>query len=256
MLNFWQAVILGLIQGLTEFLPVSSSGHLVIFQALFGLKDVPLAFDVILHLGTLIAVFAIFGRDLIDVFRKPGKELALYIAGSIPIGLMGYFGAHIFAGFFASLTVVGCALVVTGFLLFISDGFSGQKRIKEMSFGHALLVGFFQGLAITPGLSRSGSTIFGALLCGLSRKEAARFSFLLSIPAILGASFFQLVNLEPSDLQLFSINYIWGTIAAAISGYLAIKFFLRLLEKKSLRYFSYYCWIIATIVLVIFPFVL
>jgi undecaprenyl-diphosphatase len=156
---------------------------------------------------------------------------------------MGFVLDDFFASLFASVTAVGFALLVTGFLLRISDNFHGQKRDREMSFADALIIGIFQGIAITPGISRSGSTIVGALLRGMNRKDAAAFSFLMSIPVILGAGLKELgdVYQETGGFGL-EPSYFAGALVAAFSGYLAIKIFLRLVEKSKLRYFSYYCW--------------
>lgn len=249
MVTFWQAVVLGVLQGLTEFLPVSSSGHLVIGQALLGMEAEVLSFDIFVHVGTLVAVFAVFWGDIVRLLRHPfNKTVGLIILGCVPAGLMGFLLNDLFTSLFSSLVAVGCALIVTGVLLFISDRFQGQRQIRDLNAGQALLVGLFQGLAITPGLSRSGSTIFGALLCGLKRSEAAKFSFLLSIPVILGAALKQVLDMRGGEI-VFQSSYLVGFVVAAVCGYLAIRVFLKLLENKSLRYFSYYCWVLAIIVL-------
>jgi len=169
-INAVEAIVLGLVQGLTEFLPVSSSGHLVITQALFGITEDVLVFDIFVHVGTLIAVFVAFRKDILALLRKPFcRFTALIIIGCIPTALMGFFLNDFFSALFSSLLTVAFALIVTGILLYISDRLNGTKTINEMKFSDALIIGFFQGCAITPGLSRSGSTIFGALLCGLKR---------------------------------------------------------------------------------------
>ncbi len=249
-ISAWEAVVLGLVQGLTEFLPVSSSGHLVIAQALLGIEEHVLIFDVFVHLGTLIAVFTAFWADIWGILKRPFRKItALLLTACIPTALMGLLLNDFFTALFSSLTAVACALCVTGILLWISDRFHGEKTIEEMGFGHALAVGFFQGCAITPGLSRSGSTIFGAILCGLKRSEAAKFSFILSIPAILGAGALEVLDMLHTESLEISWTYILGAAVAAVSGYWAIRFFIKLLEKAHLRYFSLYCWLLAAIVL-------
>ncbi len=250
-ISFWEAIILGLVQGLTEFLPVSSSGHLVIAQSLFGITADVLVFDIFVHLGTLVAVFVAFWKDIKALLMHPFQRFTgLIIIGCIPAALMGFFLDDLFGAMFQSLTVVAIALFVTGILLFISDRFSGTKTVEDMSFGHALIIGAFQGVAITPGLSRSGSTIFGSLLCGLTRKDAARFSFLISIPVILGAALKEIIGGANTGDLVIEWTYFAGAAVAALSGYFAIRIFLRLLENKSMKYFSFYVWIVAVAVLI------
>jgi len=251
MLSAWQAIVLGIIQGLTEFLPVSSSGHLVIFQSLLGFKEPMILFDVFLHVGTLFAVFAAFWDDIRYLFSHIlSKEVGLLIIATIPAALMGYFLEDYFTLLFSSVIAVACALILTGILLFISDRFKGKRSLRQIGIKEALLIGVFQGLAITPGLSRSGSTIFGALLCQMNRKDAARFSFILSIPIILGAAVKSAIDMAGAGTISLEWTYFLGAVVAAVFGYLAIKIFLKLLAKANLRIFSYYCWLIAAIVII------
>lgn len=250
-INAWQAVLLGLVQGLTEFLPVSSSGHLVIGQALLGINSDMLSFDIFVHVGTLVAVFVAFWDDIAALLKRPFcRFTALIIIACIPAGLMGVLLDDLFAALFQSVTAVALALIVTGLLLVISDRFHGEKTIAELRFSEALVIGFFQGCAITPGLSRSGSTIFGALLCGLKRSEAAKFSFIVSIPVILGAALKQGYDMTGAGGMVIEWTYFLGAAVAAACGYIAIRIFLRLLEKKSLRWFAYYVWLLAAAVLI------
>lgn len=252
MVSIWQAIVLGVVQGLTEFLPVSSSGHLVIFQNLLNISEPVLAFDSFLHVGTLVAVFFAFWDDIKELLRHPFSRLmALLAVGTVPVVIMGVFLQDIFEAMFASLLAVCLALVLTGILMFVSDKMNGEKSLKDLSLGGALLVGFFQGLAITPGLSRSGSTIFGALLGGIRRDEAAKFAFLLSIPAILGAACFQFLELLQENTMTFQFSYLVGMIVSAVVGYFAIRIFLNLLKKRNMRYFAYYCWTLAIVVLIV-----
>lgn len=249
--KFWQAIILGLVQGLTEFLPVSSSGHLVIAQSLLGLNVEMMSFDIFVHVGTLVAVFVAFRKDIAQLLRHLWCRFTLMIIiACIPAGLMGLLLDDLFSRLFSSLIAVACALIVTGVLLLLSDRFNGQGEIKDMKAGQALVIGLFQGCAITPGLSRSGSTIFGALLCGLKRSEAAKFSFIVSIPVILGAALKEGYDLVTESSAVVDWTYFLGAAVAAVSGYFAIRVFLRLLEKRSMRYFSYYVWALALIILV------
>jgi undecaprenyl-diphosphatase len=248
MLSAWEAILLGLLQGLTEFLPVSSSGHLVIAQHLLGINEPMLNFDIAVHVGTLAAVITAFWGDVKSLLKNPiCKTMLLLIIGTIPAVLAALLLGDIVEAMFSSLITVAIALLLTGILLQRSDSFSGQGCVEDMGYGKALIVGLFQAVAIVPGLSRSGSTIFGALLSGLKRTEAARFSFLLSIPVILGAAVKQLLDVGAGAISL-QWTYLLGAAVAALAGYAAIRIFLKLLEQKSLRYFGYYCWALAALV--------
>jgi len=261
-LNFLHIILLGIIQGLTEFFPISSSGHLVLFQNLFGLKEPQIFVDIMLHIGTLFSLLLFLRKkiyslaaSLICFIKSPKKYTAnpdvkwllyLFIA-SIPTALIGYLFSDFFESLFASVLTVGIALLVTGAFLFITKYFYPRGRPQKI---HALLIGILQGLAIVPGFSRSGFTIGGGLICGWKRKEAAEFSFLLSIPAILGASLFQ--------LQKIGIhNHSWlllltGVASSAISGYLALSFLYNLVQKGKFFSFSFYCFAAGTIVLILY----
>ncbi len=251
-----EAVILGLVQGLTEFLPVSSSGHLVIFQHLLKVQEPPLTFDTLVHLGTLIPVFIIFWKDIADIINRPFSRLPLLIVvGCIPAAVMGIGLEPMFEKAFESLLVVGIGLLITGGILVLSEKVAASnirnKNWSTMTAWDALLIGVMQGIAITPGISRSGSTIAGSLLRGLDREYAARFSFLLSIPAILGASLLQLKDLPAGAFDgLNWLPYVIGPAIAAVSGYIAIKLVLRFLRSGRLSVFSYYCWAVGIITLI------
>lgn len=251
-----QAIILGLVQGLTEFLPVSSSGHLVIFQHLLGMKEPPLTFDIMVHVGTLAAVFVVFWPDIVSIIKRPFSRLTLLIVvGCIPAGIMGVCLGPYFEQAFESLLVVGVGLLITGFLLVGSERVAtknlGLKDWSNTTIWDALLIGIMQGIAITPGISRSGSTIAGSLLRGLDREYAARFSFLLSIPVILGAA---IMEVKDIPLSVFTggdwVPLLIGPVVAAFSGYLAIKVVLRLLKRGRLSVFAYYCWVVGLITLI------
>lgn len=249
-LTILQALVLGMVQGLTEFLPVSSSGHLVIFQHLFGLQGGVLSFDVLLHIGTLGAVFVAFWEDILAILKKPFSKLTyLIIVGCIPAGLMGFFLQPMFEKAFESLLVVGIGLLITGLVLkgseLVAEKSLNMKEVRETSYMDALFIGLLQGIAIVPGISRSGSTIAGGLLAGLDRTFAARYSFLVSIPVILGAGLVQLKDLSPSEFTGMSIiPYIVGPLTAAIFGFFAIKIVMKLVSNGRLSIFSYYCWIV------------
>lgn len=252
-----QATILGAIQGLTEFLPVSSSGHLVICQYFFGLKEPELLFDTAVHFGTLIAVCVVFRGDIANISRavfisrKEGdlslRLLFLIILGLIPTALIGLGFKGLFEKLFGMLIPTASMLMVTGVLLFLADRMGERsKDVLGMKALDAISVGIVQGLAIIPGISRSGSTIATGLFRGLERNFSARFSFLLSIPAILGAGLVQIPDLKGvEEAQTFPL--IVGTVVSAVTGYMAIKTLLKVVARKRLSVFSYYCWAVGLV---------
>ncbi len=252
-MEIWQAAVLGLVQGLTEFLPVSSSGHLVLGQRLLGFSEPELMFDVAVHVGTLLAVVLVFWGDIWSILRglfvysdaegrRGRRMLWLVVVGSIPTALMGFFFKDIFEVMFSSLLTVGLALLVTGWLLMATALISKKGRqIEQVGAGRALLVGFAQGMAITPGISRSGATISTSLLLGIDRRLAAHYSFVLSIPAILGALALQLHELgPPTQAQLNPL--LVGVLTSAISGYAALRVLLRIVQAGGFHWFAPYCF--------------
>lgn len=267
-----EAIILGIFQGISEFLPISSSGHLVILQNLFGITEGNVFFTVMLHFGTLLAVFIVYFKDIIFIIKEfinligdliKTRRLRLdnqykilgvmIIIGSIPTALMGLFLEDFFEGLYSSITAVGVALLITGVLLWLAEKKShSTKTVKDLKAIDALVIGTFQGFAIAPGISRSGSTIVGALFRGLDKKLATRFSFLLSIPAILGASILEFAKVlsEPNNIYI-SNALILGILLSCISGIIAIKLLIKLLEKGKLHYFSYYVWLLGIITIII-----
>ncbi len=248
------AVILGLVQGLTEFLPISSSGHLVIGQHLLNFSGPNLTFDIVLHLGTLLAVFVFFWKDIQKIllsFTNKGdphwrKVALLVLLGTVPTGLIGILFKDSFEKMFSSVQLVAVMLIVTGIILFAADRVSRADRpLFGIRFLDALVIGVVQGLAIIPGISRAGSTIATGLFLKIEADAAARFSFLLSIPAIMGA-----VVLEGKDILGHAMDgsgtaFFAGFFTAAISGWLAIKILMEVLKRKRLSIFSYYCWLAA-----------
>ena len=269
-MDILQAIIIGLVQGLTEFLPVSSSAHLIFIQQALGLNNVPLAFDVLLHVGTLVAVFMYFYSDIIqmiegffyslidlregkflqEIKRDPYKKLAwLTIIATIPVGVVGILFNDIVEELFSGLTIPAFLLLITGCLLYISQRMnSGRIDVQNLTVKEALIMGCGQAIAVLPGLSRSGTTIAAGLFAGLDKEFAAKFSFILSIPAILGAAVVQLKDLSGGSIEIGAC--IAGFIVAVISGYFAISFLLKLVRERSLDIFAYYCWIVGIIVFV------
>jgi len=272
-LNTIEAIFLGAIQGLTEFLPVSSSGHLVLFQNLFGLKEPELLFDICLHVGTLAAVLIVFYREILDILTAliqiPGRlrsagsianllagdrslRMALLIVvGSIPTAVIGLLFKEITDRLFGSLTIVGCMLLVTGTLLWLTRAIRSQGRpVEQTTLKDAILIGIVQGLAILPGISRSGSTIATALFLGVNRTVAGRYSFLLSIPAIVGALALSLDTPElHTTIPLGTI--LAGSVVSAAVGWMALVILLRVVDRGQLHRFAPYCWIVGAITLAI-----
>lgn len=254
-MNYLEAVILGLLQGLTEFLPVSSSGHLVIAQYFFGIEQPGITLEVMVHLGTLLSIIWVFRADLIALvngFIAQSEErrlLVLLIMGIIPTGFMGIIGKPFFTGIFDSPLMAGFMLLITGFIvLAISMININVKKIKDMGISDALVIGIFQGIAIIPGISRSGSTILGALWRGLERETAVRYSFLLAIPAIAGAALIESQDILDNigSIALAGPN-ILAMLTAFVSGIFAIKIFVNLLNRGKFNYIAYYCWIMGTL---------
>jgi undecaprenyl-diphosphatase len=251
-----ESILLGLIQGLTEWLPVSSSGHLVIAQELLKIK-VPLIFDVILHFGTLLAVFAFFWKDIVKILKslikldfksESGKLIKFIIIGTIPVAFAGVIFHDIVKSLFQNLFAVSIALIINGILLFLTKF---PKDKKEMSYLDSLIVGFAQAFALIPGISRSGSTISTGLLRGVKKEYVFKFSFLLSIPAILAANVWELNNTIISNTNVDFVSYFIGMIVAAIVGYISLKFLFQILKKEKFYLFSFYCLILGIILLLI-----
>ncbi len=249
-----QALLLGALQGLTEFLPVSSSGHLAIAQHFLpGFSQPGVLFDVLLHLGTMVAVAIYFRRELAALLASPfrrGEEarlqrrlLLLLIAASVPTAVIGLLFKDFFEGLFENLTVVSLMLLVTGTLLFIAERFRrGSRREAQLTLSDALLVGTVQGCAIVPGISRSGSTIAALLLKGVDGETAARFSFLLALPAVFGAALLSARDLgEVATGQL--PLYLAGAGVAFLTGLLSIHLLLAVIRRRRLIAFALYCWL-------------
>lgn len=255
-MNSFQAVFLGIIQGLTEFIPVSSSGHLVIAQSFLNIKEDQILFNVILHIGTLIPIFIIFKEDIKDMllFKKEKRKEIIYILlAIIPTGIIGVLFEDFFEELFSNSYLTALMLIITGLILYITEKIeSGHKEVENLKFWQPLLVGLAQAGAIIPGISRSGTTIAASLFQGLNRKAAARFSFLMSVPVIGGAGLLQFLNVvEKGAFELEIKVVMLGFLAASFSGYLAIKILLKVLAEKKLNYFSYYCWFLAVLVILI-----
>lgn len=248
----FQAILWGLVQGLTEFLPVSSSGHLVLVPAIFGLEPPDLATTAVLHLGTLVAVLVYFRSDVIALFRFDTRARHIWwllIIGTLPAGLGLVFKDQIDT-FQQSSTLVAIALLATGVVLLGSQFIARRSRtLEDQSTADAVLIGTAQALAILPGISRSGMTITAGLGRGLDAEQAARYSFLLAIPAIVGGGVLEAVDLSSSGGLTGSV---WvAMVVAAVSGYLAIAFLIRVLVKRGLVPFALYCLVAGTVALLV-----
>jgi undecaprenyl-diphosphatase len=259
-------LVLGLVQGLCEFLPVSSSGHLALAQALFGLHEPEIVLDLVLHLGTLFAVIFFYRHSLlalISELRYIPKAMTsaenfslvyrtredfhlgiLIIAGSIPTAIIGLFFQDLFSSLFTSVPSIAVALFITGFVLLATNlqKTDSPKGTLSMTLSQALIIGFVQGLAIAPGLSRSGLTIGAALLLGLNRELSARYSFLLSIPAIIGGLAISLIQGEASSFELKFL--LLGFALSAVTGYLALKLLTNLIDRGHFSIFSIWCFLV------------
>jgi undecaprenyl-diphosphatase len=268
-MDILQGIIIGIVQGLTEFLPVSSSAHLVFIQKILGVQS-SLAFDTFLHLGTLIAVMWFFRYDIYKMLKSwwlsigdilqgrfregfyedPYKRLAWYvILATIPVGIVGVlFEDSVDALFSGALYVPAFFLFVTGTILYLSQRMpSGEVNYDTITKKEALFMGLGQACAIMPGLSRSGTTIAAGLTIGLNKEFAAKFSFILSIPAILGAFLLQVKDIG-SAMDANFLPVFLGFIASIVAGYMAIKWMLDLIQNKSLDIFAYYCWLMGLLV--------
>lgn len=274
-MSILEAIILGLVQGIAEFLPISSSGHLAILQNLFNMSDIEgghMLFDVLLHFGTLVAICFMYWPDIksmftqtLDLFtgRNPApagqrrqypaaRMFMLIIAATLPLVLI--LPVHKYIGLLSNSTIfVGGALILTGCILFVSDKMAkGTKTEKNMLFKDALIIGLCQCVATLPGLSRSGTTITAGIATGHDRSYAVKFSLLMSIPAVLGATLLELVDAIKAGVDASLIPaYLFGMIAAMVSGVLAIGL-LRIIAKKT-RFggFAYYCWVVGVLTIIL-----
>ncbi len=259
-----KAIILGVVQGTTEFLPVSSSGHLVLGSKILDFQGQGVAFDIFVHLGTLLAVVLVFRKDLLEMIIAPllmargNKDpevrqfffLAIYvIVGTIPVVIIGLLLKDHIDSIFKSDLIVYCMLAVTGILMLLTTIL--KERGMPLNCSRAFLIGIAQAIAIMPGLSRSGSTIFTGMALGLSRETAAKFAFIMSVPAILGA-----VVLKSGDMLLTAnstdglLVIAVGTVMAAVSGYFSIILLLDIIKQNRLQWFGYYCLTVSFIGLI------
>ena len=246
-----QAIVLGLIQGITEWLPISSSGHLVLFQHLFNIEQ-PIIFDIFLHLGSLIVVLIIFWQDIknliIGLIKKDKNSIKLtlqLIIATIPIALVGFFLNDLIKSIFKDIRTVGFSLLFTALLILLKYPLI---KNKSLNYKNTLIIGLLQSLAILPGVSRSGTTISTGLIQGVKGEKAAKFAFLLFIPAILGATILEARNI--TKITNFT-PLIISTIVVVISGYFSLRLLLFIIKKRKFSYFAWYCLILGLVTLTI-----
>lgn len=252
MLTKFESFILGMIQGLTEFLPISSTGHLYLGRNLFGLQEAGLLLDTMLHLGTLLAVFVFYKEEFIKIINKPFSKLTcLLIVGTIPAVVIGLAFKDYFDEISKTGVTIGWEFLVTGIFLWFSDSIkNGYKKMEQITYTDALIIGTFQAAAIFPAISRSGLTIVAALWRQLDRETAAYFSFLLSTPAIAGAVVLQSLDLAGGNGEKISLSALMvGILSSAVFGYIAVKWMVNYLKKNSLKPFAIYVWVLGLIVL-------
>ena len=286
-MSILQAIILGIVQGIAEFLPVSSSGHLAIVQNIFHIEtDGGLFFDVMLHLGTLVAIFVVYRKDILrmiietlnmcgDIFynlksyiqnqrsysalryRKIVKNnyrkfVVLVLVSTIPTGVIGYMGRHLVEKASATLIVPGICLILTSVLLIVSEMAPDGKKIpRDISYGSGFLIGAAQGCATLPGVSRSGTTIAACMMSGYDRRFAVRYSFIMSIPAILGAALVEIKDIGSEGLSGgMVLNGLIGAVVAGCVGYVCIKTMLSVVRKKKFKGFAIYCFVVGVIAII------
>lgn len=251
------AIILGILQGITEWLPISSSGHLAIFQFYLE-EEPPILFDIILHIGSLCVIFYIMRDEIKRVLdsvpsffsnyrnytnlKGEQRLIGLVIVASIPTAIIGFtFDSTVIGDFYSEMHLVGGCLIFTGILVWLSKDYSGDKQIDDFPIKNALIVGFFQGLAILPGVSRSGSTIAISKMLGMEPVKAARFSFLLFIPAITGATILKIQDIDETISEVGTLSLMLGFMSSVITSYFSINILLNLIKKQQFHYFTPYC---------------
>lgn len=243
-MDYSLALIAGAIQGLTEFLPISSTGHLIIFEKFFHLSadKFGLTFDASLHLGTLLAVIIFFYKDYLKILNPKNKMLTKLIAGTIPAVILGLLFESVIESYLRSIEVVAISMIIFSFVLILAEKVGKkQKSQNDVKIVDSLIIGLFQGLALIPGISRSGSTISAGLFLGLTREQSARFAFLLSGPIIAGAGlkkFSEVIFLKPANYDIGI--FVLGILSSALFGYLTIKYFIIYLTTKNLYPFIFY----------------
>lgn len=287
-MSIGKAILMGVIQGLTEFLPVSSSGHLGLIKGLFGTENSSILFDILLHFATLIAIVAVFYKDVlrlvlefagmcrdiginigalgrnlssggtpkyVKIISNPYRKFVLMIIiSTIPTGIIGVFMKDVVEFTSGNLIVTGICLICTGAILALSDFLAdGDKKLREANYGDAFAIGTAQGVATLPGLSRSGVTIVAGILCGLDRKFAAKYSFIMSIPAVFGAFILELFDIGSESVSEGDVGcYIVGMIIAAVIGYIALRLVMNIIVSRYFKFFAAYCALIGIVSVIVY----
>lgn len=270
-MSWFEAIVMGIFQGVAEFLPISSSGHLALLQYIFKIKEGNLFFTEMLHFGTLLSIFIVYFKDIARIIyeffgligtilkRKKITRLTKYqwfgmliIVGSIPTAIIGLSLKDFFESLYTSIVPIGVAFIVTGFLLWFAERSGGEgKDVRDVKLIDAILIGIFQGIAIIPGISRSGSTIVGGLFRGLKKPVATEYSFLLALPATFGAFLLGMKDVVEGGEAFVNGPLILGVILSAVTGVFAIKALIKLLNRNKLKYFSYYLWTLGVLTIII-----
>ncbi|MFD1349355.1 undecaprenyl-diphosphate phosphatase [Oceanobacillus caeni] len=256
--------ILGLVQGITEPIPISSSGHLIIFRELFGIEAEGLSFEIFVNFASLLAVLVIYREDIIRLIRngylyvfkrenaaKDDFRFIVYLViATIPVGVVGVLFGDVIGESLSSTKIVGYTLLITAVALWIIRNLRGRKNDGDLSTKDAIIVGLAQTVAVTPGISRSGATIVGSMLVGMKQETALRFSFLLYIPVSLGTGLLEIPDLIKSpEFQTMLIPHIIAFVTTFIATYFALKWFMGIMAKGNLKYFSYYCVVVGFLVI-------
>ncbi len=246
---------MGIVQGITEFLPISSSGHLVLLQKMFGIKEPPIFFDTLIHFATILAVIFYLRKEIWSVLKGLNKKenqrlVLLILLATIPAVVVGFSMKDEIDEIFNSLSLLAVSFLITALILFLTKFFeNGKKNLEKLSWLDSLLIGIFQALAILPGVSRSGGTISAGFFRGLDRTSAFKFSFLMAVPVILGAMVLQLAYVDINSLRNNLIQNFLGFAAALISGFLSLKLLEVITIKGKFHYFSFYCLVLSIIIL-------
>ncbi|GGB39924.1 undecaprenyl-diphosphatase 1 [Lentibacillus populi] len=265
--EFWllvKYVLLGFFQGITEPIPISSSGHLVILRELFGIEIKGLSFEILVNFGSLIAVLVVYRNDIIrlinhffryiftkDASAKRDFRFVMYLViATIPTGIIGLLLEDYISSKLSTVAVVGVTLLITGFALWIIRNLRGKKNDGDLTVKDAIIVGLAQSVALIPGISRSGATIVAAMLLGMKQETALRFSFLLYIPVSLGITVMSLSDIvNDPDFDVLMIPYLLAFMASIIASYFALKWFINIMRQGNLKYFSFYCFAIGLLVI-------
>lgn len=240
-MEIWQAIILGIVQGVAEFLPISSSGHLILVRSLMGLEGDYLLFDIMLHVGTLGAVAVYFFKDILELFKPPFKKLGLLVLATIPAGLVGLFLGDFVDEIFMSGKYLCFTFLATAIMMFLTEFFAKKESYNQpLTIKTAIGMGLMQAVGVLPGISRSGSTIFGGVMTKTEKNEVASFSFLMSIPMILGSAAVETYHVIRDGATVDVLPMIIGVVVAFVSGYFAIKLVMGLVKKANFKWFGVY----------------